>query len=153
MKAKPATEWAKTCTRFVLNKSQFCLCAWADCCTHQCTAGISPVCIWILEFYTFILFIYFFYYTVPSVPSHWLEMGCTNNKTKTCLKEGVAERLKLLLIHYLRIHHVLVSAPFKQVFKHSLGGKATKSVRGSFFHQLLGSVELHAPREAWLWRV
>lgn len=113
---------------------------------HQSVSGFWN---FILLFYLYI----FFYYTVPSVPSHWLEMGCTNNKTKTCLKEGVAERLKLLLIHYLRNHHVLVSAPFKQVFKHSLGGKATKSVRGSFFHQLLGSVELHAPREAWLWRV
>lgn len=106
---------------------------------HQCTAGIWPVCSWTLEFWDFILF--YFYYTAPSVqsvPPHRLEMGCTNKERKTCLKEEVSARLKLLLIHYLRIHHVLVSAPFKQVFKHSLGGKAAKSVRGSLIPPTLG---------------
>lgn len=99
----------------------------------------------ILYFYS----IYIFFLLYCSLSSLTLTgNGLHKQQDKNMFKEGVAERLKLLLIHYLRIHHVLVSAPFKQVFKHSLGGKATKSVRGSFFHQLLGSVELHAPREA-----
>lgn len=107
------------------------------------------------EFCDFILF--YFYYTAPSVqsvPSHQLEMGCTNKERKTCLKGEVAGRLKLLLIHYLRIHHVLVSAPFKQVFKHSLGGKAAKSVRGSLIPPTLGVCGAPCIEERSLtWRV
>lgn len=139
MKAKPATDWANTCTRFVWNSSLFSLSTRANCCTYPPMHSWNLTSLYLnfglLEYYC-ILFSWYCQFTAPSVqsvPSHRLQMGCTNKERKTCLKEEDSERLKLLLIHYLRIHHVLVSAPFKQVFKHSLGGKAAKSVRGSLF--------------------
>lgn len=126
------------------------LSAWANCCIHQCTAGMWPVCIWILEFCNFILF--YFYYTAPSVQSVPSQNGSGLHKQrKTRLKEELAERLKLLLIHYLGIYHVLVSALSNKSLNTHWEEKQPKVSGAAWFHQLLGSVQLRG--EAWLWRL